>query len=135
MKRAGWSTTDRSVWELSVDELRTWQQAENESVLIGTLRRNANEHLRWIKSNRRYYTPLNQTEPRQLSSRWVAIYSPASIRTPGAITHLAEVESVELRKRDEIDTPWQSQSSSNEMQVVYQLRQVLQLERPIENRG
>ena len=135
LQRAGWSTADRSVWQLSVDELRTWQQAEKEPVLIGTLRRNASEHLKWIKSNRRYYTTLAQNEPRQLSSRWVAIYSPESIRTPGAITHLAEVESFELIKRNEIDTPWQSRSSSNELQVVYQLHQVLQLERPIENRG
>lgn len=135
LQRSGWSTTDRSVWHLSVNEMRAWEQAEKELVLIGTLRRNANEHLKWIKSNRRYYMPLIQTEPRQLSSRWIAIYSPESIRTPGAITHLAEVESLELSKRDETDTPWQSHSSSNELQVVYQLRQVRQLERPIENRG
>lgn len=135
LQRAGWSTTDRSAWHLTANEMRAWEQAEKESVLIGTLRRNANEHLKWIKSNRRYYMPLIQTEPRQLSSRWVAIYSPESIRTPGAITHLAEVESLELSKRNEIDTPWQSYSGSNELQVVYQLREVRQLERPIENRG
>ncbi|HXQ32753.1 MAG TPA: DUF2357 domain-containing protein, partial [Anaerolineales bacterium] len=135
LQRAGWSTTDRSVWHLSADEMRAWQKAEKEPVLIGTLRRNANEHLKWIKSNRRYYMPLTPTEPRQLDSRWVAIYSSESIRTPAAITHLAEVESFELIKRDEIDTPWPSHNVSNELQVVYQLRQVLQLERPIENRG
>lgn len=135
LQRAGWSTTEKSIWHLSVDEVRTWQQAEKEPVLIGTLRRNASEHLKWVKSNRCYYTPLAQTESRQLSSRWVAIYSPESIRTPGAITHLAEVENFQLKTRDEIDTPWQSQGSANELQVVYQLSQVLQLERPIENRG
>lgn len=135
LQRAGWSTADRSAWHLPANEMRAWEHAEKESVLIGTLRRNANEHLKWIKSNRRYYMPLIQTEPRQLSSRWVAIYSPESMRTTGAITHLAEVESFELSKREEIDTPWHAHSSPNELQVVYQLRQVLQLERPIENRG
>jgi len=78
---------------------------------------------------------VTSTQSRQRLARWVAIYSPASIRTPGAITHLAEVEDFELKKRGEIETPWPSQRNSDEMQVVYKLREVRELERPIENRG
>jgi hypothetical protein len=88
-----------------------------------------------VKQKRCYYTPFTRTQPRQLVARWIAIYSPASIRTPGAIAHLGEVENFEFRKRHEIDTPWSPHRNSDETQVVYHLRDVRELERPIENRG
>lgn len=135
LQRAGWSTIEKRIPYLSPEQARRWQQAEKITVLIATLGRDAYEHLEWVKQNRCYYTPLNPTQPRQLVMRWVAIYSPESIRTPGAITHLAEVEKIELRKRHEIDTPWPPQRIADEMQVVYKLREVRELERPLENRG
>ncbi|HET9526234.1 MAG TPA: DUF2357 domain-containing protein [Pyrinomonadaceae bacterium] len=135
LHRVGWSTTEKPIRYLSLEQERAWQQAEKEAVFIGTLRRNAIEHLKWVKQKRCYYTPLTPTQSRQLVTRWVAIYSPTSVRTPGAITHLAEVENYELRKRHDIDTLWPSQRNSDEMQVVYRLGEVRELERPIENRG
>jgi predicted component of viral defense system (DUF524 family) len=135
LQRAGWSTTEKRIPYLSLEQERAWQQAEKESVLIATLRRDADEHLKWVKQKRCYYTPFTRTQPRQLVARWIAIYSPASIRTPGAIAHLGEVENFEFRKRHEIDTPWSPHRNSDETQVVYHLRDVRELERPIENRG
>lgn len=135
LSQAGWSTTERTIPYLSLERLRAWQDAEKQAVLVGVLRRNAKEHLDWIQLNRRYYTALNTNQSRQLVSRWVAIYSPTSIRTPGAVTHLAEVEKIEMKERHEIKTPWVTRQDADEMQVVYNLGEVRELERPIENRG
>ena len=135
LQRAGWSTTEKRIPYLSPEQERAWQQAEKESVLIATLRRKANEHLEWVKAKRCYYTPFTPTQPRQLAAHWIAIYSPTSIRTPEAITQLAEIENYELKKRHEIDTPWRPHRDSDQTQVVYHLREVRELERPIENRG
>jgi predicted component of viral defense system (DUF524 family) len=135
LQRAGWSTEEKRIPYLSFEQKRAWQLAEKESVLIAALHPEANEKLEWIKLKGRYYTPLDRSQARQLVARWIAIYSPASIRTPGAITHLAEVENFELKKRDEIDAPWPQQRNADALQVVYQLREVRELERPIENRG
>ncbi|HEX6285609.1 MAG TPA: DUF2357 domain-containing protein, partial [Pyrinomonadaceae bacterium] len=135
LHRAGWSTVEKRIPYLSPEQERRWQQAAKVPVLLATLRREANEHLEWVKQKRCYYTPLIPTQPCQLVTRWIAIYSPASIRPPGAITHLAEVENIEVRKRHEIDTPWPPQRNAGQKQVVYQLREVRELERPLENRG
>lgn len=135
LNRAGWSTTERTIPYLSLEQLRAWQDAEKQSVLVGVLRRNAKEHLDWIKQHRRYYTIANSKQTRQLGSRWVAIYSPTSIRPTGAVTHLAEVENITIQKRQEIDTPWRTQRGANDECVIYQLGEVHELERPIENRG
>lgn len=135
LSRAGWSTTERTIPYLSLEQLHAWQDAEKQPVLVGVLRRNAKEHLDWILQNRCYYTLVNSKQPRQLGSRWVAIYSPTSIRNIGAVTHLAEVENITIAKRREIDTPWRAQRGADEDYVVYQLGEVLELERPIENRG
>lgn len=135
LSRAGWSTTERTIPYPSLEQLRAWQEAEKGAVLVGVLRPNAKEHLDWIKLNRCYYTVLEQTQRRQLVSRWIAIYSPASIRTPGAVTHLAEVEDIELKKRGEIKTPWSTERDLDKECVVYKLGEVRELEKPIENRA
>jgi len=134
LKRGGWSTAERVIPYLSHEQLRTWQEAEKEAVLIGVLRQEAKEHLDWIKQQRVYYTPRT-SQPRQLVSRWVAIYSPASLRSPGAVTHLGKVENMTLKKRGDIDTPWTTQRNPDDEQVVYQLGEVQELPKRIENRG
>jgi predicted component of viral defense system (DUF524 family) len=135
LQRGGWPTAERVIPYLSFEQLRAWQEAEKEAVLVGVLRQNAEEHLAWIKLKRCYYTAFRSETGRQLVSRWVGIYSPASIRTPGAITHLAAVEKIDIKKRHEIDTPWEPLHEADEDQVVYQLGEVRELQRPIENRG
>ena len=73
-----------------------------------------------------------------MTARWVALYSPAPIReegAPGAVAHVARVESIEVRQRDAIPTPWPSGRRSNVLQVVYRLGPLEPLAGPVENRG
>lgn len=135
LKQGGWSIAEQTIPYPSLEQSHAWQQAEKEAVLIAVLKVNAREHLDWINQERCYYTTFTATQRRQLKSRWVAIYSPASIRRPGAVTHLAAVADVDIKKRHEIETPWSSRRRSDEMQVVYRLGEIRELETPIENRG
>lgn len=135
LQQGGWSTAERTIPYPSLEQLRVWQEAEKELVLVGVLRVKAKEHLDWIKSAHRYYTALTPSQRRQLISRWVAIYSPASIRSPGAVTHLARVENIDTVKREAIDTPWLPERNPDEVQVVYTLGELQELPTPIQNRG
>ena len=135
LQQNGWSTSEKPIPYLSSGEERRWQHAEKVPVLIATLRQDAREHFGWMKQNCFYYTPLIPTDPRQLATRWIAIYAPASMRTPESITHLAEVGHYKIRKRGDIDTPWAPEGDADEMQVVYHVREFQELERPLENRG
>lgn len=134
LTRGGSSAAEQTIPYESHEQLRLWQEAEKETALVATLKTNAREHLDWIKTQRCYYTTFTPSQGRQLFSRWVGIYSPASIRRPGAVTHMAPVEDFEIKKRKLIDTPWSPRRGS-EMQIVYQLGEVIELEKPIENRG
>jgi predicted component of viral defense system (DUF524 family) len=135
LRRGGSSAAEQAISYESLEQLRLWQEAEKDTVLVAVLKAKAREHLEWIKGTRCYYTPFTPRQGRQLVSRWVSIYSPTSIRKPGAVTHLARVENIEIKKRHQIDTPWPGRAAPNEMQVVYELGEVCKLERPIENRG
>jgi predicted component of viral defense system (DUF524 family) len=134
LQRTGWLGAENTMPDSSPAYLRAWHEAEKDLVLVGMLRQNAEEHLDWIKRQRCYYTVFTSSQPRQLVSRWVAIYSPKSIRTPEAVTHLAAVEKIEIKQRHEIDTPWLPLRRGNEQQVVYRVGEVRELEKPIENR-
>lgn len=134
LTRGGSSAAEQTIPYESLEQLRLWQEAEKETVLVAVLKLNAREHLDWIKTQRCFYTTFTPSQRRQLFSRWIAIYSPTSIRRPGAVTHLARVEEFEIKKRQQIDTPWPPRRGS-EMQIVYKLGEVRELEKPIENRG
>ena len=118
LQRGGWSTAEETIPYPSVEQLHTWQQAEKEPVLIAVLRGDVQAQLEWIKANRRYSTRLVSNGHKQSLARWIAIYSPESIRTPAAITHLAAVENIEVVKR----------------QIIYELGEVSELN-PIEDKG
>jgi hypothetical protein len=135
LQQGGWSTAERTIPYPALEQLRAWQEAEKESVLVAVLRVKAKEHLEWIKSAHRYYTAFTPTQRRQLNSRWVAIYSPASLRSPGAVTHLARVEDTQTIEREKIDTPWRPERGLDEKQVVYTLGELQELPNPIQNRG
>lgn len=136
LRRGGWTLADRTVphrlWEWS----REWRVAASEPVLLAMLRASLpQEHLEWIKRERLYYTPVRHTQRRQFAAHWVAIYSPTSLRVPGAVTHVAAVEHVEVLPRRDIPTPWPASRRPDELQVVYRLGPVQDLPRPIENRA
>jgi hypothetical protein len=114
LERGGWSTAERAISYESLEQVRAWQQAEKEGVLIAALKRDAQKQLKSIKLTRRYYTPLVGDGRQQFLARWVAFYSPAA-----AITHRAAVENIELQQQ----------------QVVYELGEMEKLKKPIEDRG
>ena len=135
LNRGGWATAASAIPDQSLEVLRTWQEAEKETVFIGTLRRKARQHLDWIKSRRCYYAPLITRQSRQFAVRWLAIYAPRSIRKPGALTHWAPVKKFAYKDRRDIETPWLPRGSPSEKQIVYELGEIQELKRPIENRG
>jgi hypothetical protein len=80
--------------------------------------------------------PRYKTQRRQYAAKWVAIYSPAVLRDPGAVTHWAPVQAVDVVMRSEIPTPWPPRvGREEELYVAYQLGEVKELDVPVENPG
>ena len=68
-------------------------------------------------------------------ARWIALYTPAPLRGGvGAVTHVAEVVSVEVRARDEIPTPWEHRRPADETMLLFRLRPLEELARPVRER-
>src|SRR5690606_34208238 len=111
--------------------------AASEPVLIGVLNEgHERAHLGWIQEEKLYYMPRLKTQMRQYAAKWVAFYSPTTLRSPGAVTHYAPVHSVDVMKRVDILTPWASKrGADDDLHVVYRLGQLKELSPPIENRG
>lgn len=136
LRRGGWTTADQSIPHVACQQSRTWREAAKEAVLVAVLRpSNAAQHLEWICRKRRYYAPFTPSQRRQFVTCWIAIYSPTSLHEPGAITHIASVENMKVLKRRAIQTPWLTNRSPNDLQVVYHLSEVKPLKRVIINRG
>jgi uncharacterized protein len=134
LHRGGWATADRLISYSTSDRLEYWRKAASEPVLVGVLRSdNSDEHLKWILRENFYYTPFYRTQPRQLSAKWLALYSPASIRNPGAITHMFQIDNIELLQRSDVSTPWKSKNRTNGQIIGYKLSHMCELKRPIEN--
>jgi uncharacterized protein len=93
------------------------------------------EHYDWVQSAGSYYTRLLQRQNRQYAVKWLAIYFPAALRKPGAVTRLAQVQAIDVVPRRQIPTPWQTSRNLDELQVTYRLGAFVDLPRPIENRG
>lgn len=78
---------------------------------------------------------LLQRQNRQYVVKWVAVYLPTALREPGAVTRVAEVQTIEVMPRDQILTPWKSERNSDQFQVVYRLGSFRDLPRAVANRG
>lgn len=130
-----WALADRALSHVAVERAFDWRSAASQAVLIGVLRPEiAQQHLEWVLSQRCYYMPYLQKHPRQLTCKWVALYSPATLRRKsGAVTHVAEVIRTDVIPRDEIDTPWKPTRAGDEKQVVYYLSDLKPLANPIRN--
>jgi predicted component of viral defense system (DUF524 family) len=136
LQQGGWALADRTIPHQALEQAQSWRIAASEPVLVATLSSgNEQQHFNWIISEHLYYTPLTKTQRRQYFTRWVAIYLPTALRRPGAVTHYAPVTSIEIKRRDEIITPWPINRDSEELQVVYQLGSLKELSRPIENQA
>lgn len=134
LSRSGWTAAESSIPSATLEQMRSWQQAAKEIVLVGVLRAEAQQHLDWVCKERRYYAPLTPTQRRQFFTRWLAIYSPTALRTPGAVTHLFPVERITVVQRRDIPTPWESSRDGSQQQVFYYLGEPRLLEQPVLNR-
>lgn len=135
--RAGsWSLADRAIPHRSGIRAAALRASSAEPVLIGVLRTGDEMvHLQWIIEARTYYMPLfrSQSELRQYATKYVALYSPAILRSPGAITHCARVAGVEVLPRGQIETPWTTSRNADALYVMYRLEDMRRLPRPIIN--
>jgi hypothetical protein len=140
LARGGWELADHSPRHAAIERSHDWQAAAALPVLIGVLRASdPQQHLDWIRDTRMYYLPKTDTQSRQFAAAKVALYSPARITggpepgAPGAVTHVADVQAIDVVLRREIATPWPP-TRPDQLQVCYQLGRVEPLARPIVNR-
>jgi predicted component of viral defense system (DUF524 family) len=137
LRHGGWALADQAIGHRGCEQARGWRAAASEPVLVGVLRRDhQRQHLDWILEHKLYYLPRYPTQQLQYLAKWVAIYSPALLRDPGAVTHYASVQGVDVVARREISTPWPSHGGDpDQLCVVYELGEVRELDHPIENPG
>jgi hypothetical protein len=136
LHEGGWDLADRTIEHRTSVHAVAWRQAAAEPVVIGTLSGcNEAAHLQWIIANRQYYMPIYPSQRRQYATRVVALYSPAILRSPGAVTHVATVQAIDIVKRKEINTPWPAHRGDDTVCILYKLNEVMPLARPIINRG
>lgn len=134
LARAGWSLADGAIGHAGARAVAQARRRADELTLVGVLRaKSPEQHLAWIDAQRLYYTPYHPTQPRQLAARYLTIYSPRALRSPGAITHIAPILAVELTTRAKVATPWDGSRGGNEQVVLYHLGALEVLSSPVEN--
>lgn len=134
LNRGGWAIADQVLPHAAERRRRDWKAAASEPVLVGVLRgADPAGHLAWIKANGQYFAPYRPGQPRYLEARWVAIYSPTVLRSPGAVSHMGKVHQLGVVPRESIPTPWPS--TRRGLQVLYQLASLETLGVPIPNQG
>jgi predicted component of viral defense system (DUF524 family) len=132
LNHTGWDLAECAIPHRATEKLAEWRLAASQPVIVGSLRGGApRQHFNWIRSNGAYYTKLTK-QPRQLSARYLALYSPDTLRQRGAITHWAEVIDIDIVERGGINTPWPAREPA-ERQVLYRLGSILRLPHPVEN--
>jgi hypothetical protein len=77
--------------------------------------------------------PFYKNQRRQFAAKRVAVYSPLALGQPGAVTHVAEVVSIDKVKRSDIRTPWAPRNDPNESRALYHLSELKRLPRSIVN--
>ena len=65
--------------------------------------------------------------------RWVALYTPAVGKTGGRVAWIAPVQETRQARRSDLKTPWAPSRSPDEQVIVFELGELSQLPRPIEN--
>jgi uncharacterized protein len=129
--KGGWSLADRGINHRSRERAADWREAAAKPVLVGILRPGIeSEHLAWIETEQLYYMPMLRRQRRQYQVSSILIFSPSALRTPGAITHVANVESIEVLPRKDIKTPWPGRDADRP-QVVYRLSALRKVLQPI----
>jgi hypothetical protein len=134
LRESGWSLADRVTTHIAVEQARAWRIAAAEPVLVGVVRPNWREHLEWIQKKGIYYLPQVKNQPRQYSTRIIALYIPAEGEKRGAVRYSAKILDIKTVHRSDIPTPWASLRAGEEWCVLYQFEKLVELLRPIENR-
>jgi hypothetical protein len=133
--KGGWSLAELGVNHRSREHAIDWREAAARPVLVAVLKAGYEaEHLSWIETEKTYYMPMFRRQRRQYQVSSILIFSPSSLRTPGAITHIAKVESIEVLPRKEIKTPWPTSRDADQSQVVYRLSSPQKVQKPISMR-
>ncbi len=133
LRASGWRVADRAPRHAAVERSHAWRQSAARPVLLGVLRgEDPKGHLDWVAAQRLYYMPKLENQPRQYRATHVLLYSPAPLRKPGAVTHVAAVQEIEEVSRADIATPWAA-SDRGRRHILYRLDRLRQVDRPIEN--
>lgn len=134
LRQGGWSIAESAIGNVADRKLSDWRQAAAEAVLVAALRgQNPREHLEWIKEKRCYYMPIKTSQRRFHELRGIAIYSPIELQSPGAIGCWAKVEGMEVKRRREIETPWEAKRGLDEYMFVWRLGEINGLDKPVAN--
>ena len=126
LQRDGWQLADRAVPEAMREALWTWRATAAEIVLVAVLRSGREqEHLDWIRTTRRFYTP-DREQARLLHTKFIAFYAPAKLYGRGMVRHWAEVdvERTEIVPLRAIDSPLPPRGDRDEPQVLFHLREL-----------
>lgn len=136
IREGGWLLADRIISHAVEQRAFDWHIAASQPVLVGVLSsKNAEQRLDWIAESQIYYHPLPNSPHRHFRVVSVALYSPKVVGKTAAISHAAEVDAIEVRPRKTINTPWESRGSGDKLMLVYHLKSLKALPRPIENRS
>jgi hypothetical protein len=134
LSSGGWTISNKVIPHLAKTQSSQYRAAAAETVLVSALIGSCPaEHLRWISKNRQFYIPHHPTQKRQYVAKFIALYSPASLRGRGAVTHVAQVKAVDVisyQDRVELNTPWESHRKSGKY-VSFDLEDLEELGRPI----
>ena len=133
LHQGGWDLADRVIPHVASDQLMNWRIAASEIVLVAPLRPdNEKMHCEWVENNQLFYMPLLKQQRRQYFAKWIAIYISATDTEPGSIKYLAKVNSLEIKERKKIKTPWAS-SRKEELSILYHLGKVQPVDNPFLN--
>ncbi|HKO54919.1 MAG TPA: DUF2357 domain-containing protein [Thermoanaerobaculia bacterium] len=120
LRRSGWELADRATPHHTAEQLWQWRELATQPVLIGTLRtKDEQRHLDWIRERRLYYTPRTR-QRRLFQTKRVALYSSAETEPIGRVRFWADVKTVDVVRRGDIDTPWPADDPDAE-QILYEL--------------
>jgi predicted component of viral defense system (DUF524 family) len=138
LQQGGWTLSDKVIRHTSTEYVQELLVAASETVLIGTLIGSSpREHLEWIGRERKYFIPYYPTQGRQFATKWIGIYTPASIRGSGAVTHIGRVTVISVinyNERLKLNTPWQSRQQ-REQYVLYKIDKLKELSKKIESKN
>lgn len=134
LRQSGWETADQVVSHAAEVHRARLKSDSRQSVLIHVLDpKNCEERFRWIRDHEKCYLRMPVRPHRHFHVNRVAFYCPRPLEKHPAIAWQAEVTSIDVVPRRELETPWASRFSEDTMMLVYRLGTVKRLARVIAN--